>query len=205
MISNKKIFLILVLVIGAALSACHKHSNTSVSSSVQSNVTLPADWPIPELSFTNNITLPRAPSAGSEMPDIDGLKWTTWNAYVHCDGGGIAIAKHVESRLAPLGYRRVDHVTENSDLHKWRMYYSPDGKLEITVMADVTQGLSATPDQIADTAKKWEDHDTVALANVKDFMIMINKYESPPLPYKQLLEGTYSSGNYRLVPITARK
>lgn len=197
LISNPLIVILFILAI--SVSSCPKNP---VSSGSTSAGTLPADWPIPQLSFSTDVTLSLSPTKGSKSPEIDGMQWTFWCAYVHCDDGITGLAKHVESSLAPLKYQRVVNIVANKDLNKWKLYYSPDGKIEVSIIGDLTRGLKASKEEISDTEKKWHDDGAVALASVKDFMILINVYKSSPLPYMQLLQGSH--GNDRLVPITAR-
>jgi hypothetical protein len=99
---------------------------------LQQDYSLPADWPIPQLTLPPGARLTSPAQVGSKAPG--GGTYKT-NSYAHFTMGSpwTAAARHVEQCLAPLGY--AEHVSiyadGSSSQDQARDYWSTDAKTEV--------------------------------------------------------------------------
>jgi hypothetical protein len=139
--------ILLLCVSGALFGSCTNSQNT-----------LPKDWPIPQLTFTGNVTVTRAAPHGAKLPAMPAaglLERETWLADVHCDGGKDVMLAEVETCLAPIGYRRGfagDFNTESA-----QFYFSKDG-LVMVYIYDKDSGIDFSV-EIQTTKKPSSDYE----------------------------------------------
>jgi len=124
---NMRLRLVLVVAL-LTLMSCNN------SDSQQSNLTLPANWPIPQLTLPPGAELSSAPSVMLNLHLNDTpLDRNIYSAQFTTGGPWTAAASHVEKCLAPLSY--VEHVIVYPDGSTSRDqlcdYWSPDEKTEV--------------------------------------------------------------------------
>lgn len=195
--------LLTVLLILATIALCA--SCMWLARSMSLRKTLPGDWPIPQLTFSGDVSLTGASKHGAKMPSAEGEGWQTWMAFIHCDDGMQKAAAGIESCLAPLAYQRVAEGAPGEDETGdfMREYYSADGRTEVSISEDPTRGMTASraemQAELSERESALKAGASVGSTKATDFMVMVMIYEKPSSSYSAIASGKLR--NVRLEPL----
>jgi hypothetical protein len=108
----------ILLIVLLALSGCPLGSTS-----------LPANWPIPQLSLPPGAKLTALPSVGNQTPTCRANSAARFSY----TGSWDDVAGHIEQCLAPLGYVEYVEVFPGGDTmqHRIRYYWAPDDRTSV--------------------------------------------------------------------------
>jgi hypothetical protein len=194
---------VILLALYACISSCRQISSALRTSSVKYGTILPTDWPMAQFSFPTSTSIICAPSHSMPFSPA-GASGEMWLLYVNCPGGMKELAAHIESCIAPLGFARsvfLHNGASAEDDNFMRTYYSSDGKIQLAIIVDVTNGVMPKKlmKQKVSNAQLPASPPTIT-GQETIFQIMVNRASVPSSNYTGLQQLAVA-GKARLEPL----
>lgn len=196
------LIILLISIVSISLESCTHYQNT-----------LPKDWPVPQLSFTGDVSITRTLLQGIKPATGTTKRDRMWVVYIHCDKGKAAVLANVKAALLPLGYQSL--VIGNNQMDdaadEQSRYYSPNGLISISVVMDVTRGGAASESDMQSTidqlkaglaSGKPEDQRRLDdfISSYVDYQVTVTSSTKPDNSYS--LAVSNRTNKIRLVPLT---